>query len=79
MTRRVVTATAHRDLQRLGASEGERRRHVARSQGADDQRRPAVDQRVEAAADPVEAGVPGLDHGTGNRPSQLAEVLGRGR
>ena len=72
---RVVTASAHCDLELVRAREVECGRDVARAGAARDDRGPAVDERVEAAARGVVPGVGGADDGAGQRPPQLVQAL----
>lgn len=75
MAGRIVPAAAHRHLEAVGAGERERGRHVGRAGAANDDRRPPVDEGIEAAPRLVVAGIDGRDHGTGGRAPQLGQVL----
>ena len=61
----IVTTAAHRHLQLVLPSEGESGCHVTRAEAARDHGRPAVDERVEAAASGVVLRIRGCDHRSG--------------
>jgi len=59
----------------MSPRERERGRDIAGAGAAHDHRRPAVDQRVEAAPSCVVPGVGGADAGAGQRAPQLIQAL----
>ena len=70
-----MPASAHGDLELVRPCEIESGRDIAGADAARDHRRPAVDERVEAAARCVVLGVRGADDGAGQRTPQLVQVL----
>jgi hypothetical protein len=70
-----VPTSAYGDLERVRPREVEGPRHVTGAETTHDHGRPAIDQRVEAAARHVEPGVRGHQHGAGKRPPQLGQAV----
>src|SRR5439155_19591173 len=73
MPRRIVAAPAHRHLQFVRAREVEGDRDVAGTQATCNQRRPPVDEGVEAAARGVVIRIGGQDDRALERPPQLVD------
>jgi len=71
----VVPASAHGHLQRARPGEVKSPRHVAGIEATHDHGRPAVDQRVEAAARRIEPLISGGEHRAANRPPQLSQAF----
>jgi hypothetical protein len=75
VTGRIVATAPHGHLEAVRPGVVEGCRHVGGAEAADDHRRPAVDERVEAAARSVIAGVAGPDDGPSHHSAQLAQAL----
>ena len=76
----VVPTSAYGDLQRVRPGEVKGPRHVVGIEATHDHGRPAVDQRVEAAARRIEPLVRGGEHGAAKRSPQLGQAVnGAGR
>ena len=70
-----MPAPAHRNLQPQGACEVERCRHIAGAEAANDDRGPAIDQRIEAATQPVIPGIGWRDDCTRHGPLEFGQHL----
>jgi hypothetical protein len=69
-----VTTSAHGHLELVRPGEVERGRDIRRARATSDQRGPAVDEGVEAAARRVVPGLARAEHGAGQRTPQLDEA-----
>jgi hypothetical protein len=70
-----MPASAHRNLQPCGAREVERCRDIAGAEAANDDRGPAIDQRIEAATQPVIPGIGWGDDRTRHGPLEFGQHL----
>ena len=71
----IVPPSAHGQGQLVRPCEIESDRDIASAEATRDHRRPAIDERIEAAAYCVVLGVGGADDGASQRPSQLVQAL----